>query len=64
MYRHVASMAHDIGLETVTEGVETAAQLQILRDNKCMIAQGFYFDKPMPVEQFEERLRQGYQIKM
>ena len=64
MYRHVASMAHDIGLETVTEGVETAAQLQILRDNKCMIAQGFYFDKPMPEEQFEERLRHGYQIKM
>ena len=62
MYQHVASMAHDIGLETVTEGVETAAQLQILRANKCIIAQGFYFDKPMPVDQFEERLRRGYKI--
>ncbi len=62
MYKHVATMAHDIGLETVTEGVETKDQLDILRDNQCKIAQGFYFDKPLPVEEFEERMKKGYQI--
>ena len=62
MYRHIASLIHDIGFETVTEGVETARQVQILRENKCHIAQGFYFDKPLPVEQFEIRLKQGYKI--
>lgn len=62
MYRHIASLTHDIGFETVTEGVETARQVQILRENKCHIAQGFYFDKPLPVEQFEIRLKQGYKI--
>lgn len=62
MYRHIASLIHDIGFETVTEGVETARQIQILRENKCHIAQGFYFDMPLPVEQFEIRLKQGYKI--
>ena len=62
MYRHIASLIHDIGFETVTEGVETARQVQILKENKCHIAQGFYFDKPLPVEQFEIRLKQGYKI--
>ena len=62
MYRHIASLIHDIGFETVTEGVETARQVQILRENKCHIAQGFYFDKALPVEQFEIRLKQGYKI--
>lgn len=62
MYRHIASLIHDIGFETVTEGVETARQVQVLRENKCHIAQGFYFDKALPVEQFEIRLKQGYKI--
>ena len=62
MYRHIASLTHDFGFETVTEGVETARQVQILRENKCHIAQGFYFDKALPVEQFEIRLKQGYKI--
>lgn len=62
MYRHIASLTHDFGFETVTEGVETARQVQVLRENKCHIAQGFYFDKPLPVEQFEIRLKQGYKI--
>lgn len=56
MYKHVVSMAHDIGLECVTEGVETVEQVEILRKNHCDIAQGFYFDKPLPVEEFEQRL--------
>ena len=62
MYRHVAGMAHDIGLVTVTEGVETADQLEVLRENECKIAQGYYFDKPMPVEQFETKLKSGYKV--
>lgn len=62
MYRYIASLTHDIGFETVTEGVETARQVQVLRENKCHIAQGFYFDKALPVEQFEIRLKQGYKI--
>lgn len=64
MYKHVVAIAHELGLECVTEGVETYGQLGILRDNKCRIAQGFYFDKPLPVEEFEKRLEKaGYDIE-
>ena len=56
MYKHVVSMAREIGLEVITEGVETSKQLDILRSNHCHVAQGYYFDKPLPVEEFEDRL--------
>ena len=56
MFKHVVSMAREIGLECVTAGVETKKQVMILRKNHCHTAQGFFFDKPMPVEEFETRL--------
>ena len=60
MYKHVIEMAQEIGLECITEGVETAKQIEILRANKCHIAQGFYFDRPLPVEEFDKRLKQRF----
>lgn len=56
MYSHVVSMASDIGLKCITEGVETKRQVDILRKNNCPVAQGFYFDKPLPAETFEKLL--------
>ena len=56
MFKNVVNMAREMGLETVVEGVETASQLHILQVNKCDLAQGFLFDKPLPVEEFEKRL--------
>ncbi|SEG22505.1 EAL domain, c-di-GMP-specific phosphodiesterase class I (or its enzymatically inactive variant) [Eubacterium ruminantium] len=56
MFRHVISLARDIGLECVVEGVETIDQLDVLRENNCSIAQGFFFDRPLPVRDFEFRL--------
>ncbi len=58
MFRHVVELADDMGLEIVVEGVETLKQLEILRENGCKIAQGFFFDRPLPGEKFEERLVQ------
>ena len=63
MFKNVVAMAREMGLETIAEGVETLAQLEILRDNKCELAQGYLFDKPLPVEEFEKRLdMQRYEI--
>ena len=59
MFRHIASMAKDLGLECITEGVETAEQVEVLKNNNCLYAQGFYFDKPLPVKDFEERMEKG-----
>ncbi len=56
MFRHVVNMAKEIGLTCVAEGVETGDQVNILRKSGCDIAQGFYYDKPLPVREFEKRL--------
>ncbi|MCR5789166.1 MAG: bifunctional diguanylate cyclase/phosphodiesterase [Lachnospiraceae bacterium] len=63
MYGHVIAMARDIGLECISEGVETPKQVEILRKNQCRLAQGFLYDKPLAVEDFELRLSQGYYRK-
>lgn len=56
MFAHVVAMAHEIGLKCVAEGVETEEQLEIMRHYGCRLAQGFLFDKPLPVLEFEKRL--------
>lgn len=58
MFKHVISLAQDIGLECVVEGVETQEQLKVLRKNHCNIAQGYFFDRPLPLEEYEARLDQ------
>ena len=59
LYKHITAMAYDMGLECLTEGVETSEQVQILRDNSCEYAQGFFYDKPLPLDEFEKRLDIG-----
>ena len=56
MLKHLIALAQDIGLECIVEGVETVEQVQLLKENNCYLAQGFFFDRPFPVEQFEKRL--------
>ncbi len=60
MFRHVISLAQDMGLECVVEGVETVSQLDVLRRNRCNIVQGYFFDRPLPLSEFEQRLDQKY----
>ena len=42
-------------MEVITEGVETQEQVRFLTDFGCDIFQGYYFAKPMPVEDFEKK---------
>lgn len=49
----IIAMAEHLGLEVIAEGVETEGQLQFLKRNGCKCYQGYYFSKPLPVEQFE-----------
>ena len=51
----VMEMSKNLGLPTITEGVETQDQYRMLRDMGCKVFQGYYFAKPMPVEEFEEK---------
>ena len=51
--RNVIQMSKELGIESLTEGVETDAQRRMLAEMGCRMYQGFYFAKPMPVEDFE-----------
>lgn len=53
---HTISMSRDIGLNIIAEGVETGAQAQFLKNCGCDTAQGFYYSKPIPVEEFDRQL--------
>lgn len=59
MMKHVISMANDLGMECIAEGVESMEHVQLLKESKCYMAQGFLFNKPIPQEEFEEILEQG-----
>ena len=54
----IISMGRHLGLQTVAEGVETAAQLQFLDERHCNAYQGYYFAKPLGVDEFESYLLQ------
>ncbi|MCR5217119.1 EAL domain-containing protein [Treponema sp.] len=56
IFRHLISMARDLGLDCIVEGVETIEQVRLLKENKCYLAQGFFFDKPLPPAEFRRRL--------
>ena len=45
----------------IMEGVETAEQSEFLEAIGCDIVQGYYYGKPMPVEDFEEELINNYE---
>ena len=49
---HILSLAHDLDMETVGEGVETQEQAEVLRSIGCTYAQGYLYSKPVPEDQF------------
>lgn len=56
MFRHIVAMGREMGVECIAEGVETKEQVRLLEENRCDLAQGFYFDRPLPIKEFETRL--------
>lgn len=60
----IVELAHNLHMTVVAEGVEHLDQLRVLRGFGCEEAQGFLFDRALPVEEFKHRLQgdQGYAI--
>ena len=53
---HIIQMVHSLDLELVIEGIETAEELDRVQSLKPDYIQGYYYAKPMPVEEFEQYL--------
>ena len=57
--RHMIAMTAALGIVSLTEGVETKQQYDNLMKMGCQLYQGYYFAKPMPLEEFESFLSAG-----
>ena len=53
--KSIIGMANDLGMEVITEGVETEKQVKMLAEMGCHQFQGFYFARPIPADEFENR---------
>lgn len=56
----IVSLAHNMNMQVLAEGVETEIQYRKLKDLKCNCAQGFYFYHPMDFFEIEERIIKKY----
>ena len=54
MIDYILTIAKELKLTTIAEGVETKEQRDYLLEKGCDIIQGYYYAKPMPEEEFEE----------
>ena len=50
----MVGMIRQLGMEMIAEGVETAEQADFLKDKGCREMQGYFFHKPLPVDEFEK----------
>ena len=55
----IIAIAQSLDLDVIAEGVETAEQLQTLKDMCCTNFQGYLFSQPMPIEKFEAILKRA-----
>ena len=56
--RNILTMAHELQMKTIAEGVETAEQVEFLKAAGCDIVQGYVYFKPMPLASFDQVLRE------
>ena len=57
--RAVTTIGNSLGISTTAEGVETADQLQRLKDEGCTEVQGFFLGRPLPIKEATALLRNG-----
>ena len=54
--KNVIKLTEDLGIQSLTEGVETIDQFNMLSDMGCHLFQGYYFSKPVPRAEFEKTI--------
>ena len=56
----MVSLAHDLDMTVVAEGIETEVQLAYMKNLECELYQGYFCSKPVVADAFEELLLQHY----
>jgi len=55
--QNIIRLTDELGIVSLTEGVESEEQFRRLSEMGCCLYQGYYFSKPIPVEEFEQKLQ-------
>jgi EAL domain-containing protein (putative c-di-GMP-specific phosphodiesterase class I) len=63
MVDSIVTIAQNLELHVVAEGVEKAEQLAILEELNCQTVQGYFYSKPLSAEEFTEFLKQQKKVK-
>ncbi|MET1030094.1 PAS domain S-box protein [Domibacillus tundrae] len=58
----IISMAHNLNLNVVAEGIETKEQLVFLQEHLCNEGQGYFFSKPLPANELENIFQEVQQM--
>jgi diguanylate cyclase (GGDEF)-like protein/PAS domain S-box-containing protein len=56
LLRAVVTVAHTLGLDVIAEGIESAKQVETLREMSCDLGQGYYFGRPVAAGEIETQL--------
>lgn len=59
--RTIATLGHSLGMSLVAEGVECPEQIRFLEELGCSIFQGYFYSRPLPADEFEDRYLQNPQ---
>lgn len=57
LLKNIIRMAKELRFTCLTEGAETKQQIEKLREFGCEIVQGYYYSKPLPIEEYEKLLK-------
>lgn len=60
----IISMAHNLGIRVIAEGVETKEQLLFMREHRCDALQGYYFSRPAAPENIAHMLRENKRLEL
>ena len=58
--RTILNLAENLDMDVVAEGVETQEQMSLLRNLSCQSGQGYFFSRPMTIEEAERVLEETY----
>lgn len=58
----IITMCHDLNIEVVAEGVESNKEIDFLKSKNCDYVQGYYFSKPLTIEQFDKFIQLHFDV--